>query len=441
MKISVDEYRQRRKAVLEKMADNSIAIIPASTELRRSRDTEFPFRQDSDFHYLTGFPEPDAFLVLEKSSGETQSTLICRIKDKQAEIWQGRRIGKVAAKEQFGFDNTYELDEIDSQLLERMNRKEVLYFAQGEYDAVDRLILDKMNELRSKPKLGYKEPGQWLDIRNVIHNMRLIKSKSEQVLMARAGRISADAHKRAMKFAAKQRKDGELLTEWQLEAEIHHEFAMQGAKHPAYGTIVGAGENACILHYTENCDDVKQGDLILIDSGCELEGYAADITRTFPANGKFSDEQKAIYQIVLDAQLAVLDAIGPNACLKSINEISIRVITEGLVQLGILEGNTDELIKKNAHRAYYMHGLGHWLGLDVHDVGDYNQAGAQRSFEPGMVFTIEPGIYIDSDSNCDPKWHGIGVRIEDNILITKTGYENLTASVPKTIEDIEALMA
>jgi Xaa-Pro aminopeptidase len=244
-----------------------------------------------------------------------------------------------------------------------------------------------------------------------------------------------------MQFSAKQLAHGQQVTEYQLEAEIHHEFAMHGARYPAYGTIVGSGENACILHYTENQDTIKATDLVLIDAGCELQGYAADITRTFPAGGKFSEEQAAIYQLVLDTQLAVLDAIGPEASLKSLTDLSVRKITEGLVALDILQGDVDQLIEDNAHRAFYMHGLAHWLGLDVHDVGDYNQSGAERKLAPGMVFTVEPGIYIDSEAECDAKWHGIGVRIEDNILITKDGYENLTASVPKSIAEIEALMA
>lgn len=456
MKLSIpmSEFVSRRDRLLEQMKPNSVAVFPASRELTRSRDTEFPFRQDSDFFYLTGFVEPNAYLILEKQGAtsddaepETTTTLVVRVKDKAAEIWQGRRVGKDLAKTLYQFDYTADETELQQTIQDAINNKKSLYFGQGEYDYADELVFDTLHTLRMGPKKGWSAPTEILDVRPIVHNMRLFKSDAEIDLMRQAGQISADAHARAMKFAANQHKAGQAVTEYQLEAEIHHHFAMRGARYPAYGTIVGGGENACILHYTENQDDIKSGDLVLIDSGCELQGYAADITRTWPVNGTFSDEQKAIYDIVLRAQVAVLDAISPQATLKSLTQVSVKVVTEGLVELGILTGDVDELIENNAHRAFYMHGLAHWLGLDVHDVGDYNQAGAQRGLEPGMVFTVEPGIYIDSEADCDPKWHGIGVRIEDNILIVDSSksdageyYENLTADVPKTIEAIEALM-
>lgn len=451
--IPMTEFVARRNALLEQMKPNSVAIFPASRELTRSRDTEFPFRQDSDFFYLTGFPEPNAYLIVEKLSDaavgaeqQSISTLVCRVKDKTAEIWQGRRIGKDKAKTDYLFDQTADETELADTIQNAINNKSTLYFAQGEYDYADELVFDTLNTLRMGPKKGWSAPTELLDVRPIVHNMRLFKSDAEIEVMRQAGKISADAHKRAMRFAAEQSKNNKPVTEFQLEAEIHHHFAMNGARHPAYGTIVGGGENACILHYTENQDEIKSGDLVLIDSGCELQGYAADITRTWPVNGKFSPEQRAIYDIVLDAQQAVLDAISPDASLKSLTQISVRKVTEGLVQLGILKGNVDELIEQNAHRAFYMHGLAHWLGLDVHDVGDYNQAGAQRGLQPGMIFTVEPGIYIDSEADCDSKWHGIGVRIEDNILITDAAknngqfYDNLTQDVPKDADEIEALM-
>ena len=439
--IEVNEFVQRRANFAEHMEDNSVAIFPAAKELTRSRDTEFSFRQHSDFHYLTGFPEPDAWLIIEKKDFKLTSTLVCRVKDKLAEIWQGRRIGKDAAKDMFGFDQTAAEPELHKQLHNAVNNKTTLYWSQGEFQAADNLIFDLLNELRSAPKRGWNAPSQILDPRPIVHGQRLFKSDSEITIMREAGKISANAHKRAMIFSAQQCNQQRVLNEYHLEAEIHHEFAMNGARHPAYGTIVGSGENACILHYTENHDVINANDLVLIDAGCELHGYAADITRTFPAGGVFSDEQKAIYQLVFDTQVGVLNQIKPGTSLKALTDLSVKLITAGLVELGILQGDIDTLIEEHAHKAYYMHGLAHWLGLDVHDVGDYNQKGAQRALEPGMVFTIEPGIYIDSSANCDPKWHGIGVRIEDNILITKDGYENLTASVPKSIAEIEALMA
>lgn len=435
------EFVTRRSRLLAQMEPNSVAIFPAANEVTRSRDTEYPFRQNSDFQYLTQFPEPDAWLILEKSADTTRSILVCRKKDKTAEIWQGRRIGSEQAKTQFAFDETYEENNLYQVLFGSMNNKNVLYWAQGESETNDKRIFDLMSELRTGPKKGWNAPVHIFDPRPIVHEMRLFKSPHEIEVMTEAGKISARAHERAMKFAAQQTHKSAPVYEYQLEAEIHHEFAMSGAKHPAYGTIVGGGENACILHYTENQDEIKHGDLVLIDAGCELHGYAADITRTWPVSGRFSREQKAIYELVLATQTEVIEAIKPGTSLKALTELSVTLITKGLVELGILSGNVDELIANNAHRAFYMHGLAHWLGLDVHDVGDYNQAGANRPLQAGMVFTIEPGIYIDSEADCDPKWHGIGVRIEDNILITEDGFVNLTGSAPKTVEQIEGLMA
>lgn len=434
------EFVSRRNRMLAQMEPNSVAIFPAANEVTRSRDTEFPFRQNSDFQYLTNFPEPDAWLILEKSDDASRSILVCRVKDKVAEIWQGRRIGSEVAKEQFNFDETYDDTNLHQALFGAINNKNVLYWAQGESEQNDKRIFDLMSELRTGPKKGWNAPIHIFDPRPIVHEMRLFKSPQEIEVMKVAGKISSRAHQRAMTFAAKCNKNEMPVSEFQLEAEIHHEFAMSGAKHPAYGTIVGGGENACILHYTENSDVIKQGDLVLIDAGCELQGYAADITRTWPVSGRFSKEQQAIYELVLNTQVSVIEAIKPGTTLKALTELSVQLITEGLVELGILKGDVAQLIADNAHRAYYMHGLAHWLGLDVHDVGDYNQAGAQRPLQAGMVFTIEPGIYIDSSADCDPKWHGIGVRIEDNILITETGFENLTADAPKSLEQIEALM-
>jgi len=435
------EFVARRTEFLQQMESNSVAVFCAAKELTRSRDTEFPFRQNSDFQYLTGFPEPDAWLILEKTDKGCESTLVCRVKDKTAEIWHGRRIGKDTAKQQFEFDCTRDETELHKTLFDAVNNKQTLYWAQGESLDADERVFALLSELRTGPKKGWNAPTQILDWRPIVHHMRLFKSGHEIAVMRKAGQISAAAHSRVMEFTATQVANGQPVFEYQLEAEIHHHFAMNGARHPAYGTIVGAGENACILHYTENRDEAKRGDTVLIDAGCELEGYAADITRTFPISGKFTPEQKAIYELVLCTQQTVLEHIKPGTTLKALTQLSVKCITQGLVDLGILEGEVDKLIEDNAHRAYYMHGLAHWIGLDVHDVGDYNQAGAERPLQPGMVFTVEPGIYIDTESNCDSKWQGIGVRIEDNILITEDGFENLTKDVPKTVEAIESLMA
>ncbi|KJY94479.1 MULTISPECIES: Xaa-Pro aminopeptidase [Pseudoalteromonas] len=433
MTISKNEYLMRQQRLLAQMKTNSVALIPAAKEITRSRDTEFPFRQDSDFFYLTGFNEPDAMLVLV--NGEQQkSILYCRAKDKSAEIWHGRRLGADAAKQQLPVDEAYTLAELEQGLLDAVNQKSTLYYGQGVYSDVDNQVLALLNTLRGAPKKGYRAPEVIRDIRTLVHEMRLFKSDAEIAIMRRAAKISAEAHERAMRFA----KPG--ATEYQLEAELHHHYAMNGARHPAYGTIVGSGDNATILHYTENESTLKDGDLILIDSGCELDGYAADITRTFPVNGRFNAAQKALYQVVLDAQLAALEVVKPGNTLAQAAKVVNRMLTEGLVKLGLLEGNVDELVESQAFRAFYMHGLGHWLGLDVHDVGEYKKDEQDREFAPGMVLTIEPGLYIAEDAPVAEQYRGIGIRIEDDVLVTEKGHENLSASVPKDIAAIEALM-
>ena len=433
--ITIQEFLERRTRVLAQLDNDSVAIIPAAVELTRSRDTEYAFRQDSDFFYLTGFNEPDAVLVLSKDKqGKGVSSLFCRNKDKVAEIWHGRRMGFERAKTNLLLDETYPLSELDEELLHLVNGHRVLYFGQGTYAAFDDKIWSLMNTLRGAPKKGYRAPGIIKDIRPILHEMRLFKSEAEIAVMRKAAQISCDAHKRAMRFASAE------ATEYQLEAEIHHHYAMNGARHPAYGTIVGSGNNANILHYTENSDDLHSGDLVLIDSGCELEGYAADITRTFPVSGQFSESQKVVYELVLAAQEAAFKHVKPGGTLVKANLAAMKVMTQGLIDLGILAGDLDTLVDKQACKAFYMHGLGHWLGLDVHDVGEYKQDEADRAFEPGMVLTIEPGLYFDEDAEIPEQFKGIGIRIEDDLLVTGDGFENLTAGVPKSIIEIEALM-
>ncbi|KZN59608.1 proline aminopeptidase P II [Pseudoalteromonas luteoviolacea CPMOR-1] len=433
--IKNEEFVARRARLLNNLDNNSVAIIPAAAEITRSRDTEFPFRQDSDFFYLTGFKEPDAVLVLSKDkTGKGLSTLFCRNKDKLAEIWHGRRVGFEQAKTQFAMDETHALTELDDELLSLVNGTATLYFGQGTYSNFDDKVWGLLSTLRGAPKKGYKAPETIKDIRPLVHEMRLFKSADEIAVMRKAAKISAQAHIRAMQFAQAD------ATEYQLEAEIHHHYAMNGARYPAYGTIVGSGNNANILHYTENSDVLTQGDLILIDSGCELEGYAADITRTFPVSGQFSEAQTEIYNLVLKSQLAAFEEVKPGGTLVKANKQVVRVLTEGLIELGILSGTLEELIETQACKAFYMHGVGHWLGLDVHDVGEYKLDEADRPFEAGMVLTIEPGLYFDEDAEVPEKYKGIGVRIEDDLLITQDGHENLTVDVPKSITEIEALM-
>jgi Xaa-Pro aminopeptidase len=418
------------------MQPNSICLVPAASLVTRSRDTEYTFRQDSYFHYLCGFSEPQAWLVLSNHQQYPAglSVLFCLDKDPQLEVWHGRRLGPKQAKKQYGYNLTFGLDELDEKLLELIDGHQQLYFAQGHNLEADGLVFELLQGLRDAPKQSRNAPASLIDVRPLLDEMRLIKSEAEMNLMRQAAAISIQAHIRAMKFAQAGKN------EYHLEAEIHHEFAMNGAKNPAYSTIVGSGENACILHYTENNQPLKDGDLVLIDAGCELKGYAADITRTFPVSGKFSAEQKVLYQLVLDAQLQAIEQLQPGNTIKQASDVAIQVITQGLIDLNILTGSLDENIAQQSHRQFYMHGLSHWLGLDVHDVGHYKIDGQDRPLQAGMVLTVEPGIYIAPNAAVAKKWRGIGIRIEDNLLITTNGHENLTIAAPKTISEIEHLM-
>jgi Xaa-Pro aminopeptidase len=430
------EFLNRQKHLLEKMQPNSICLVQASNLVTRSRDTEYPFRQDSYFNYLCGFPEPEAWLVLSNHQEYSKHlcVLFCLDKDPAMEIWHGRRFGPKQAKQQYAVNMAFALDELDERLLDLMNGHQHLYFAQGHSHDADDLVSSLLQALREAPKQSKSAPSSLIDVRVILDEMRLIKSTAEIDMMRQAAAVATQAHIRAMQFVEAGKN------EYHLEAEIHHEFAMQGAKYPAYGTIVGAGDNACILHYTENNQGLKDGDLVLIDAGCEWQGYASDITRTFPVSGQFTTQQKQLYQLVLDAQLAAFEMIKPDNTIKQAGDVAIAVITQGLLDLRILKGTLADNIEKQTYREFYMHGLSHWLGLDVHDVGDYKIDGQDRPLIPGMVLTVEPGIYIAPDADVDNKWRGIGIRIEDNLLITKTGHENLTLAAPKTISDIEALI-
>ncbi len=428
-------FKQRRQAFASFLPANTVALFPAAKELRRSRDTEFLFRQDSDFWYLTGFNEPDAWLILLKDENDVVSEhLLCREKDKQAEIWQGRRLGPEQAALDFNLDSAASIENLEKKLFEFIKNKQHLYWIFGEYDDVDQTISSVLKQIRAQTKV-LTAPAELKDARSIIHEMRLFKSSGELAIMTRSCQIACQAHKRAMLFC----QPG--VYEYQLEAEILHEFAMHGARSAAYGTIVAGGDNANILHYTENQDPLIDGDLVLIDAGCELEGYAADITRTFPVNGRFSKEQALLYQLVLDAQTAALNVLKAGVSIVDAANKTIACICQGLIDLGILTGTCEDAIKNKSYRQYFMHGLGHWLGLDVHDVGDYKIDGKERLLEPGMVMTVEPGIYIAHGSDTDPRWQGIGIRIEDNIVITESGFDNLTQNIVKEIADIEALMA
>jgi len=434
--MTLHEYQNRRQALLAKMAPGSAAIIFAAPEATRNADSEYPFRQSSDFWYLTGFNEPEAVLILVKSDeNHNHSVLFNRVRDLTAEIWFGRRLGQEAAPAKLGVDKALAFDDINDHLHLLLNGLDVVYHAQGYYAYADEIVNRAMERLRNGSRLNLAAPDTLIDWRPIVHEMRLFKSPEEIAVMRRAGEITAKAHTRAME------KCRAGLFEYHLEGEIHHEFNRHGARYPSYNTIVGSGENGCILHYTENESELRDGDLVLIDAGCEFKGYAGDITRTFPVSGKFSKEQREIYDIVLAAEYKALEILGPGSSIQAATEAAARVMIAGLVKPGILSGDVDTLYSEKAHRPFFMHGLSHWLGMDVHDVGHYGSADRTRTLEPGMVLTVEPGLYIAPDADVPEAYRGIGIRIEDDILITASGIEIFTGDVVKEADDIEALMA
>ena len=434
--ITAKEYAARRRELMAMMAANSIAIVTAAPEKIRSRDTHYPYKQATSLSYLCGFAEPESVLVLIPGREQGECLLFCREKDKLRETWDGYRSGPAGAVSDFAVDDAFPIGDIDEILTGMLEGKERVYYAIGKDADFDRHLMAWINEIREQKNRGSAPPGEFVDLDHLVNEMRLIKTASELKLMRKAGEISARAHCRAMKVSVPG------IYEYQLQAEIEHEFMVSGATAPAYTSIVGGGKNGCILHYIENRQKINDGELVLIDAGCEYENYAADITRTFPVNGKFSSEQAAIYDIVLQAQAEAIALIVPGAPYNVANDATIAVITEGLRDLGILNGEINELIEQQAYKDFYMHSSGHWLGMDVHDVGDYKIDNQWRIYEPGMVVTVEPGIYISPDNTAvAEKWRGLAVRIEDDIAVTKTGCEDLTAAVPKRRVDIESLMA
>jgi len=433
--LPLSEFTLRRQNFIKEMSDNSIAIISANSEVTRSNDTEYLFCQDKTFYYLTGFNEPDAVLLLINAK-QPQTLLFCLAKDPLAEVWHGKRVGAEQAKSLYGFDECFSLEQIDDLLPEYVAGKSQIYFCQGRNKVFDERIFSWLEKLKAKARQGSRAPQTFTDCSSMVDEMRLIKSEGELEIMRKVNEISGKAHQRAME------KSQHGVFEYQIEAELLYEFARNGARHAAYSSIVAGGDNANILHYTNNNEVLKKGDLLLIDAGGELAGYAADITRTFPVEGKFTKPQKALYQLVLDAQQQCIAAIKPNQTLAALNVLCCEVLTKGLVELGILAGELEDLLADKACKKYFIHGLGHWLGLDVHDVGDYQVEDKKqlRPFEAGMVMTIEPGLYIPIDDNSvDEQWRGIGIRIEDNVLVTEQGYENLTINAPKLVEEIESL--
>jgi len=434
--ISKKEYAARRKDLMSMMAGNSIAVIAAAPEKVRSKDTLYPYKQSTNFSYLSGFSEPCAVMLLIPNRQQGECVLFCRDKDPLRETWDGLRLGPVEAKQALALDDAFPIDDIDDILPGLLEGKSHIYYSAGKDKAFDKQLIQWVDEVTLDKESDSEPCCEQVDLDHLLAELRLIKSAAEIKLMRKAADISAEAHCRAMRFC----QPGQY--EYQLQAEIEHQFMTSGATGPAYTSIVGGGKNACILHYIENQSALKSGDLVLIDAGCEYQNYAADITRTFPINGKFSTAQAAIYDIVLAAQTAAINCITPGVTYDQANKATIEVITQGLVELGILKGDVDQLIAEGAYREFYMHSVSHWLGMDVHDVGDYKINNQWRVYEAGMLLTIEPGIYIAADNqNVDKKWRGIAVRIEDDILVTKAGREVLTDGVPKQRDQIESLMA
>ena len=436
MKLDPREYPKRRRQLMQLMSPNSIAIVPSAPVTVRNRDVEHPFRQDSDFYYLSGFAEEHSVLVLIPGREHGEYVLFCQEKIKEQEIWTGRRVGPEAAPKVLGCDDAFPISDIDDILPGLIEGKDRIYASLGVSPEFDRQLMQWVNHIKAQVRNGATPPHEFSALDHLLHDIRLIKSPAEVALMQRACDISADAHTRAMQMV----KPG--MYEYQLEAELMRTFMAAGSRWPAYPSIVGTGDNACILHYTHNNAEIKDGDLILIDAGCELDYYASDITRTFPANGKFSAPQRQLYQLVLDANYAAIAQVKAGNHWNQPHEAAVRVLTEGLVKLGLLQGDVDELIEALAFRQFYMHKTGHWLGMDVHDVGEYRIDGEWRILEEGMVMTIEPGLYIaPDDDTVDAQWRGIGIRIEDDVVVTKTGCQVLTSKVVKDIDAIEALMA
>jgi Xaa-Pro aminopeptidase len=430
--------REQLKRFIEQMEPNSVAVIPAAHEAQRSYDTEFRFRQDSDFWYLTGFPEPDAVAVIDPSNKKAPFTMYVRPRDPEMETWFGRREGTDGAIKNYGVDQAFNIDRFAADLPKLLNGHEKLYYRFSVDKALDLQILQYLTEQRVRRLKTAYPPHTIIDPTIILGEMRLHKGADEVEMMQTAATISAEAHILAMK----KTKPG--MNEFQVESLVESYMRDRGATGIAYNSIVGGGENATILHYVENNRPLNDGDLILIDAGAEYKGYAADITRTFPINGKFSQAQREVYDVVLDVQNQCVEATKTGNTVKKRQEFSIELLTEGMKKLGLLKGNTKDLIKKKEYMKYYMHGVGHYLGLDVHDAGRYfTDQGAKNSrpFAPGMVLTVEPGLYIPPDDKSAPaKYRGIGVRIEDDVLVTENGNRNLTSKVPKDPDEIEALM-
>ncbi|MEK6686685.1 MAG: Xaa-Pro aminopeptidase [Pseudomonadota bacterium] len=431
----IQPFITRRQLMASRM-QSGVAIIPTAPERLRNRDAHYPYRFDSYFYYLTGFREPEAVLVIIAGTEKTPARhiLFCREKDKEREIWDGFRYGPEAAKEVFGFDETYPVVQLDELLPKLLTDQPAVYTVLGQDPAWDQRIIGWLNRVREQARTGVAAPSEIHDCRAILDEMRLIKGTDELQIMQRAADISTQAHQRAMQTT----RPG--MREYEIEAELLHTFYRHGAQAPAYTSIVAGGANACVLHYVENNAELKSGDLILIDAGCELNGYASDITRTFPVNGKFTAVQKDVYQLVLAAQAAAIAQVKPGNSWNDPHQAALHILAQGFIDLGLCQGSVDAVLESEDYKRFYMHRTGHWLGMDVHDAGEYKQQGEWRLLQPGMVLTVEPGCYIRPAENVPEHFWNIGIRIEDDVIVTQTGHELLTDAAPKAIADIEELM-
>jgi Xaa-Pro aminopeptidase len=428
----LSSYLARRHRLAQAMGEG-VAVIPTAPERVRNRDTHFPYRFDSHFYYLTGFAEPEAVLVLVAGK-EPKSVLFCREKNEEREIWDGFRYGPQAAQERFGFDEAHTIATLDEKLPALLEDQPALCYPVGADPEWDARAMRWLNAVRAKARAGTAAPDRVQDIRALIDEMRLVKDAQELALMRRAARIAAAAHRRAMQATRPGRH------EYEIEAELLYEFRRNGAQFPAYSPIVAGGVNSCVLHYVFNDAPLRDGDLLLIDAGCELDGYASDITRTFPVNGRFDGAQRAAYDIVLAAQAAAMEKVRPGNPWNEPHDAAVGVLVDGMRELKLLAGTREEILEKETYKRFYMHRTGHWLGLDVHDAGEYKRSGAWRALQPGMTLTVEPVLYIRPADDVPEALHNIGIRIEDDVVVTEAGCEVITAEAPKGVADIEALM-
>ena len=431
------DYKRRRLALMSLMSADSIAVIPAAVTRMRNRDSEYLFRQDSDFHYLTGFSEPEAVLVLAPGRAHGEAILFCRERHPRSELYDGERLGPERAAQIVGVDDAFPAADLDDILPGMLEGRQRIYFGMGDHPEFENRLLHWVGTLRARESGGAQPPGELFALKHLLHEQRLIKSAAEIRVMREAAEITCQGHMRAMRACAPG------MTETQLEGELIYEFMRRGAKTPAYSSIVGGGQNACVLHYVENSATLKKNDLVLIDAGCEYQLYASDVTRTFPVCGTFAAHQQALYEIVLAANEAAIEACRPGAEFMYPHQVALEIMIDGLLGLGLLEGSMDEVLETESYRNFCPHNASHWLGLDVHDVGDYRVDGEWRPLEPGMVLTIEPGIYIPDTpemAHVPARYRGIGIRVEDDVLVGRDGPDVLTASAAKSVADIVATM-